>query len=66
MRIITELNAFNLMFRYIDDVLSSINPHFSHWVPLIYPQELEIKETTETVPCATFYLRFYINDLLSS
>ena len=63
MRIITEANAFNLTLRYIDDVLSSINPHFAHWVPLIYTHELEIKET---VPCATFYLSFYINDQLSS
>ena len=39
----TEANAFNLTFRYIDNLLSIINPHFANWVLLIYPQELEIK-----------------------
>ena len=60
----TEANAFNLTFRYIDNLLSIINPHFANWVLLIYPQELEIKrnnETIETVSFATLYLKFYTN-----
>jgi hypothetical protein len=33
----------NDTFRYIDDVLSINNPNFANWVPVIYPQKLEIK-----------------------
>jgi hypothetical protein len=32
---ITESNAFNLTFMYIDDVLSINNPNFANWIPLI-------------------------------
>jgi hypothetical protein len=37
---ITEVKAFNLTFRYIDDVLSINNPNFANWIPLIFPKEL--------------------------
>jgi hypothetical protein len=37
---ITEVKAFNLTFRYIDDVLSINNPNFTNWIPLIFPKEL--------------------------
>ena len=39
---------FNFTFRYIDDVLSLNNPHFVDYLHLIYPSELEIKDTTDT------------------
>ena len=39
----TEAAAFNISFKCIDDVLSTNNPHFSTWIQLIYPKELEIK-----------------------
>ena len=39
----TEINLFNLTFRYIDDALSINNPNVDNWVPLIYPKKLEIK-----------------------
>jgi hypothetical protein len=32
-------------FRYIDDVLSITNNNFHNYVHLIYPNELEIKDT---------------------
>jgi hypothetical protein len=35
---ITEVNAFNLTYRYIDDVLSINNPKFAYWNPLLYLQ----------------------------
>ena len=38
---------FNLTFRYIDDVLSLNNSKISDNIDLIYPDELEIKDTTE-------------------
>jgi hypothetical protein len=43
--------AFNSTFRYIDNVLSINNNHFHSYVDSIYPNELEIKDTTE---CSTF------------
>ena len=40
--------AFNLTFRYIDDVLSINNDSFHTYVNAIYPNELEIKDTTDS------------------
>jgi hypothetical protein len=45
---IHEARAFNFTYRYIDDVLSINNPRFTEILPLIYPPELEVKETTDT------------------
>jgi hypothetical protein len=39
--------AFNSTFRYIDDVLCINNSQFHSYVNSIYPNELEIKDTTE-------------------
>ena len=39
---------FNFTYRYIDDVLSLNNLKISEFIDLIYPCELEIKDTTET------------------
>ena len=44
---IDEVRAFNFTYRYIDDVLSINNSRFAEFLPLIYPPELEIKETTD-------------------
>ena len=58
---IHEARAFNFTYRYIDDVLSLNNPRFAEFLPLIYPPELEIKETTNTASSASFldiYLEF--------
>ena len=40
--------SFNLTYRYIDDVLSINNHNFHNYVHLIYPEELDIKDTTES------------------
>ena len=40
--------SFNFTFRYIDDVLSLSNSKFGDYLHLIYPPELEIKDTTES------------------
>jgi hypothetical protein len=56
-----EARAFNFTYRYIDDVLSINNPRFAEFLPLIYPPELEVKETTDTASSASFldlYLEF--------
>jgi hypothetical protein len=46
---------------YIDDVLSINKSGFAEFLPLIYPPELEVKETTDTASPASFlnlYLQF--------
>ena len=51
---------FNLTYRYIDDVLSINNDNFHNYVHLIYPDELAIKDTTESDRCAS-YLNILLN-----
>ena len=46
--------SFNFTFRYIDDVLSLNNSKFGEYVDRIYPSELEIKDTTETIRSASY------------
>jgi hypothetical protein len=50
---IHEARAFNFTYRYIDDVLSINNSRFAEFIPLIYPPELEVKETTDTASSAS-------------
>jgi hypothetical protein len=45
--------SFNFTFRYIDDVLSLNNCKFGDFVDCIYPIELEIKDTTDSVRFAS-------------
>jgi hypothetical protein len=52
---IHEARAFNFTYRYIDDVLSINNSRFAEFLPLIYPPELEVKETTDTGSSASFW-----------
>jgi hypothetical protein len=40
--------AFNSTFWYFDDILSINNDQFHSYVDSIYPNELEIKNTTES------------------
>ena len=47
---IHEARAFNFTYRYIDDVLSINNSRFAEFLPLIYPPELEVKETYQLRP----------------
>ena len=46
--------AFNSTFRYIDDVLSINNNQFHSYVDSIYPNKLEIKDTTECSTSASY------------
>ena len=52
--------SFNHTFRYIDDVLSINNHNFHYYVHLIYPDELEMKDTTESDKSAP-YLDILLN-----
>ena len=66
---IHEARAFNFTYRYIDDVLSINNSRFAKFLPLIYPPELEVKETTDTASSASFldlYLEFDDSGQLST
>jgi hypothetical protein len=47
-------HSFNFSFRYIDDVLSLNNSRFGDFLHLIYPSQLEIKDTTDTVKSASY------------
>ena len=58
---IHEARAFNFTYRYIDAVLSINYSRFAEFLPLIYPPELEVKETTDTASSVSFldvYLEF--------
>jgi hypothetical protein len=46
--------AFNSTFRHIEDVLSNNNSQFHSCVDSIYPNELEIKDTTECSTSASY------------
>ena len=47
-------SRFNLIYRYIDDVLSINNPDFENYLGQMYPAELEIKDTTESTTSASY------------
>ena len=47
-------SRFNLIFRYIDDVLSINSTSFENYLGQIYPAELEIKDTTESTASASY------------
>jgi hypothetical protein len=61
-KMIHEARAFNFTYRYIDDVLSINNSRFAEFHPLIYPLELEVKETTDTASSASFKGDKYVID----
>ena len=42
-----QKTSFNLTFRYVDDVLKLNNSKFNDYIDVIYPEELEIKDTTD-------------------
>jgi hypothetical protein len=46
--IANRLRDVNTIYRYIDNVLSINNSRFAEFLPLLYPPELEFKETTDT------------------
>jgi hypothetical protein len=61
--------SFNHIFRYIDDVLSINNYNFHNYVHLIYPNELEVKDTIESNNSASydiFLLNIDSNDRLTT
>ena len=51
---------FKFTFRYIDDLLSINNKHFREYISQIYPDELELKETTENhMECSFLDIMMY-------
>jgi hypothetical protein len=61
---IHEARALNFTYRYIDDVISINNSRFAEFLPLIYPPELEVKETTDTASSASFLDKYIIDEEL--
>jgi len=51
--------TFNFSFHYIDDVLSLNKSRFSDYLHRIYPNELQVKDTTETQK-STSYLDLHL------
>ena len=47
-------SRFILTYRYIDDVLFINNPEFENYLGQMYPTELEIKDTTESITSASY------------
>ena len=47
-------SRFNFTYRYIDDVLSIINPELENYLGQMYPVELEAKDTTESNISASY------------
>ena len=45
-------SRFNLTYMYIDDALYINNPEFDNYLDQMYPAELEIKDTTESITSA--------------
>ena len=43
-----QCHSFNLTFRYIDDVLSINHSKLSEYLDVIYPSELQIKDTSDS------------------
>ena len=54
-----EGTSFSLSFRYIDDMLSLNNLSFGDIIHRIYPKEIYIKDTKDTVN-STAYLDLYL------
>ena len=46
---------FNLSYRYIDDLISFNNKRFKESISDIYPKELTISETTESISVASYH-----------
>ena len=46
--------SFNFTYSYIDDILSLNNSKFSDYLDFIYPSELEIKDTTESMKSTSY------------
>ena len=59
---ITEAKAFNLTFRYSNDVLSINNPNIANLMSLINQKHIQIKETKETTSSASFLDIYLILD----
>ena len=57
-----EGKSFNRTFRFIDDLLSINNKHFKKYISSIYPNELELKETTESNTSCSFLDLLLFND----
>ena len=51
---------FNLLYLYIDDLISFNNKRFKEFISDIYPKELTISETTESTSIASYLNLLFI------
>jgi hypothetical protein len=69
LHLVNDTNDIWKIYDFIDDVLSINNSRFAEFLPLIYPPELEVKETTDTASSSSFldlYLEFDDSGQLST
>ena len=53
---------FNVSDRYIDDLISFNTKRFKEFISDIYPKELKISETTESISVAYYLLLLFTRD----
>ena len=53
---------FSLLYRYIDDFISFSNKIFDEFISDIYPKELTISETTESISVASYLDLLFTRD----
>ena len=53
---------FNLLYHYIDDLISFNSKRFKELISDIYPKELTISETTESTSVASYLDLLFIQD----
>ena len=53
---------FNLSYRYTDDLISFNNKRFKEFISDIYPKELTISETTESISVASYLVLLFTQD----
>ena len=63
---VSVARKFNRTFRYIDDLLTLNNSSFRNSIDQIYPPELELKRTTESLTtCSYLDLYLTLNSVLT-
>ena len=58
----TIARKFNLSYHYIDDLISFNNKNFMEFISDIYPKELTISKTTESISIASYLDLLFIRD----
>ena len=57
------IKAFNLTFRYLDDLLNIDNPYFEGMVNQIYTPELQLNKANTTDTEAPFWIYIFLSQM---